>query len=381
MMGSEDLHIAVTGRKRHPTLWFDDGNIILTTNVSLFRVHRGLLSMNSPVFADMLAMPQPDRMEDSFEDLPIVEINDNDTDFTHLLCFFYDRRYYQGGTQTTFEKISGLLRMSTKYQMDDLRNEIISHLSVAYPSTFEKYSDAVDSKTQLRLFPPFHGQHFAVVALARKSDASILLPAALWRSMCMTTRDIEEGIEDSTRTKHSLSPMDAKLCVRHKHHSYKLWVQIEHVLPNVLVASECVRSDPRAGNVLPCRELARFEIMQYQYFATTGPAIRDDHDLFTEMNAFEMWRPLVCDGCRRRLIQRFLFGVRMSGAPCLHCSISPNGTAEETPCPELVCLPTTEFCHANSVAACTVLARNQNRGDTMLTEFYSPVIRSFDIQP
>ncbi|TDL16694.1 hypothetical protein BD410DRAFT_844207 [Rickenella mellea] len=208
----EDSYIPIQDRKQHPKLWFDDGNIILTTNLSRFRVHRGFLSMSSPVFADMLSMPQPDtnQVEDVYDGLPVVEISDNDTDFTHLLRFFYDHRYYQGGTKTTFEKISGLLRLSTKYQMDYLRNEIIDHLSLAYPSTLENYMKAVDQNTELPLFPSFHGQHFAVVALARETGAYNLLPTALWRSMCMITQDIVEGITDSNgRKNYALPPMDA----------------------------------------------------------------------------------------------------------------------------------------------------------------------------
>ncbi|TDL16691.1 hypothetical protein BD410DRAFT_730988 [Rickenella mellea] len=123
----DDSYILIQHRKQHPKLWFDDGNIVLTTNLSRFRVHRGSLWMNSPVFADMLSMPQPEpsNMEITFEGVPIVQtrMSDNCDDLAHLLNFFYNQRYYQGGTETTFEKISGLLRMSTKYQLDDLRDE------------------------------------------------------------------------------------------------------------------------------------------------------------------------------------------------------------------------------------------------------------------
>ncbi|TDL16680.1 Nucleotidylyl transferase [Rickenella mellea] len=194
-----------------------------------------LLSMHSPVFADMFSMPQPDTdsMENGFDGLPVVEISDNDTDFMHLLCFVYDHRYYQGGMETTFEKISGLLRMSTKYQMDDLRNEILSHLALAYPSTYKKYTDAVDTTIQAPLFPPFRGQHFAVVALGRETDSSILLPAAMWRSTSPRT--------PPERNISYLLP-DAKLCILKKSIHYKKLVQVETTLATaVLNESNCVR--------------------------------------------------------------------------------------------------------------------------------------------
>ncbi|TDL15568.1 hypothetical protein BD410DRAFT_853551 [Rickenella mellea] len=92
-------------RQRHPNLWFEDGNIVLSTNLSIFRVHRGLLSLNSPVFANMLSELQPDVTKTAFHCLPgipVLEICDDDEQFT--LCDFATTRgaYYQKGMPTTF---------------------------------------------------------------------------------------------------------------------------------------------------------------------------------------------------------------------------------------------------------------------------------------
>ncbi|TDL15566.1 hypothetical protein BD410DRAFT_756246 [Rickenella mellea] len=193
------MYIALEDKRRHRGLWFDDGNIVLVSNASIYRVHRGFLSMNSPVFAEMLSMPQPDT-NGKLDGIPVVEISDSDADFTHLLHFFYNHRYYQGGSSTSFEKLSGLLRMSTKYQVDELRNEIISQLFFGYPSNFEDYAEAVCPRTQQRFFPPFDGQHFAVAVLARDTDASVILPAALWRSSCERFTSISNGIRSGDGT-------------------------------------------------------------------------------------------------------------------------------------------------------------------------------------
>ncbi|TDL16717.1 hypothetical protein BD410DRAFT_795113 [Rickenella mellea] len=87
-------YVTFKDRKRHPDLWLDDGNIILATDLSIFRVHRSMLSKNSSVFADMFSMPQPMNSleEPSVEGLPVVVLTDNDADVTHLLNFVYDRR-------------------------------------------------------------------------------------------------------------------------------------------------------------------------------------------------------------------------------------------------------------------------------------------------
>ncbi len=45
--------------RKDEELWFEDGNLILTTPTVRFRVYRGLLVAHSPVFRDMLSLPQP----------------------------------------------------------------------------------------------------------------------------------------------------------------------------------------------------------------------------------------------------------------------------------------------------------------------------------
>ncbi|TDL16712.1 hypothetical protein BD410DRAFT_776947 [Rickenella mellea] len=288
--------IDIEARKRQPTLWFEDGNVILTTNLSIFRVHRGLLSMNSPVFADMLTLPQPEASEDILEGLPMVEISDDDDSFTHLLHYFYVPRYYYRGSEASFDKISGLLRMSTKYQIDDLREEVINHLALAYPATLEKYKEAVDPNTKFPLFPPFPGQHFAVVALARQTDALILLPAALWRSSCESSQIIDDGVVGLNGTTHRLPPKDLASCLRIKLKAVKSYINAETSLPSLLKESDCDRIERRdaQARVFPCRGLAASSVCLH----FSQDIVRDDLDVLKHMDAFDVWGALVCDACR-----------------------------------------------------------------------------------
>ncbi|TDL16671.1 hypothetical protein BD410DRAFT_795064 [Rickenella mellea] len=298
---SRSTYIALEDRKRHSSLWFDDGNIVLATRASIFRVHRGLLSKNSPVFSDMLSMPQPETMEPTFDGLPIVELSDDDTDFTHILNFFYDRRYYLGGMPTTFSIVSGLLRMSTKYQVDELRDEIISHLAIAYPRTFEKYLEAVKPEAQLKLFPSFPGQHFAMVTLARETNAYILLPAALWRSSCVGWLDITRGIVGLNGDSPRLPPNDRLRCLLLRHAFGEKSIHLEHTLPRLWEASTC-KERGQDGRLLkdytPCQ--GRAVIKTSNHFANHHPKLEDHHDHFTQMNGFAKWRTSVCDVCRNK---------------------------------------------------------------------------------
>ncbi|TDL16673.1 hypothetical protein BD410DRAFT_888260 [Rickenella mellea] len=254
-------------RKRHPKLWFDDGNIILTTNLSIFRVHRSILAMNSSVFADMLSIPQPDTACIAFGGLPIVELSDDDEDFTHLLHFFYDHRYYYGGKITTFSIISGLLRMSTKV--------------LCFPLTDDRMM------VQGELFPPFKGQHFAVAALARETNASILLPAALCRSSCEDVDIITDGVAEDTGKIHQLSQTDLKRCLKGKCSIYASSVRFAFLLPSYLTSEKCKRDDVKG-----CRLIAKTKTKDY--FSRDIVNI----DVFGHWDPSDSWSRLVCDGCR-----------------------------------------------------------------------------------
>ena len=68
----------------HPEFWFDDGNIILIAQQTGFRIFRGLLAVQSTVFADMFAAAssQPD---ETLDGCPVVHLTDSPLDLAHLL--------------------------------------------------------------------------------------------------------------------------------------------------------------------------------------------------------------------------------------------------------------------------------------------------------
>lgn len=65
--------------KRSPKVWFDDGNVLLRAQDTLFRVYRGILGRESAVFRDMFALPQPANGEEVDEEwgCPVVHAQDD----------------------------------------------------------------------------------------------------------------------------------------------------------------------------------------------------------------------------------------------------------------------------------------------------------------
>lgn len=89
--------------KPHEFLWFPDGNVILTTDLYLFKVHKSLLSLHSSVFKHMFELPNVGSStagensagvaQEMYDGLPLVTlVGDKGEDVVHLLRTVYELR-------------------------------------------------------------------------------------------------------------------------------------------------------------------------------------------------------------------------------------------------------------------------------------------------
>ncbi len=77
------------------TLWFEDGDLVLVARNVEFRVFKGPLVAQSPLFKDMLSIPQPqDGNADAASntrarpDIAVVHVSDSPEDIKHFLPLF-----------------------------------------------------------------------------------------------------------------------------------------------------------------------------------------------------------------------------------------------------------------------------------------------------
>ena len=85
---TDDIDVDVDEKPfvNHPTLYFDDGNVILATpGRTLFCVHRSLLSKHSPVFRDLF-----EQEHDTFRGLMKVPREETPEELEALLGVIYD---------------------------------------------------------------------------------------------------------------------------------------------------------------------------------------------------------------------------------------------------------------------------------------------------
>jgi len=80
-------------RERVEDLWFEDGNLILQAENSLFRIYSGFLAARSSVFRDMLAFPPPAEGNPEMDGCHIVPVYDSAKDMAVFLKAIIDSRY------------------------------------------------------------------------------------------------------------------------------------------------------------------------------------------------------------------------------------------------------------------------------------------------
>ncbi|KLO06259.1 hypothetical protein SCHPADRAFT_1002449 [Schizopora paradoxa] len=169
----------------HDAIWFDDGSIVLATDVHLYRAHKSILAQYFTVFKDMFDMPTGEEgfgdggsvSAERWDGLLLVRMaGDSDEDVYHLLMTLYDREYHQKDKPTTLPIILALLNLGTKYDIAAIRREVIEHLSIYYPSEYENWF----SDYQPPLLKEDQGTpkdaNFQLLAAARRCNAGSILP-------------------------------------------------------------------------------------------------------------------------------------------------------------------------------------------------------------
>lgn len=85
--------------KHHPELYFSDGDVVLSAQnaaqtLVMMRIHRFTLCHNSPVFADMFALPAAQGVNAVYDGVPVVDMPDAAEDLAGVLGILYNTPQY-----------------------------------------------------------------------------------------------------------------------------------------------------------------------------------------------------------------------------------------------------------------------------------------------
>lgn len=72
-----------------PDLWFEDGNVVLQAEQTVFKVFKSVLCRESVVFADILSLPASN-VQDTYEGQPLVAVQEIAEDMTAFLASIFN---------------------------------------------------------------------------------------------------------------------------------------------------------------------------------------------------------------------------------------------------------------------------------------------------
>nr|GAT50875.1 predicted protein [Mycena chlorophos] len=101
---------------RSDKFWLPYGDIVLVVNLTMFRVNRDVLRLQSSVFSDMFSVPQPNEGQSTIEDCPVVHLSGDDVGDWNLVL---DALYHPWRQKLRLEvdMICAMLRLGRKYDM------------------------------------------------------------------------------------------------------------------------------------------------------------------------------------------------------------------------------------------------------------------------
>ncbi|KIL60794.1 hypothetical protein M378DRAFT_167772 [Amanita muscaria Koide BX008] len=130
-------------------IWFDDGNLLLIAGSAMFKVHRGQLQRHSEFFNTLFSLPQS-RDQNLLDGCLWVELYDCPSDVLYFLKALYDGLYFKAPYANDFPALAAILRLSTKYFVEHLRQLCLARLSLDWPATLagwdQRESAAIDKR-------------------------------------------------------------------------------------------------------------------------------------------------------------------------------------------------------------------------------------------
>ncbi|EMD37483.1 hypothetical protein CERSUDRAFT_154136 [Gelatoporia subvermispora B] len=263
---------------RHPDFNFEDGNLALVTGCQYFVVHQGMLSHHSKAFSGMIKNRQAEGGLTLAGLTAIVTEDDPD----ELVCFLRVLYGFCVNLETkSFEDISALLRISTKYGVEELRKEAIRILCLSWPTSlanWETREKSVTSADGLYAPRPSLPHPIFIIELARETDVPELLPSAFYDLSRYLPSHLAAGHTTSEGEKHMLAQEDLLKILRGKEHGARFFSTfIVNELEGRTPSEFCLyRND-----ATPTRKRA----CQIAYEAITFELIRDVNGMVCNRNS------------------------------------------------------------------------------------------------
>ena len=240
------------------TIWFEDGNVVLQCQGTQYKVHRGILSANSPIFKDMFSTAHASLEDGEVEGCPVVHMPDLGKDVEYVLQAIFQPRCVNHPCflililkpcvrcvvpfeSLPIDALVAYLKMGRKYDIDAVRSRAQSQLFHLYPVELEDF-DSIQAHSTIRdqLASSEPDVDFAIANLAREHGLLSVLPVALyWCCHRWSEELLSSGKQRRDKTSpYTLSEDNEHACLAALHRLAKLqsnttfaWMDTEHMYP------------------------------------------------------------------------------------------------------------------------------------------------------
>ncbi|KAI8992835.1 hypothetical protein BD414DRAFT_412376 [Trametes punicea] len=196
--------------------WLEDGNITLIAGDVEFKVYKGPLVANSPVFKDLLSLPQPPQPGGSSSSQcmcgnapALVHVSDSPENVRHLLRALVPGKSPRVTPEDlSFDAVSACIRLGHKYEIDHMVQRCLDYLKKYFVEGYDTWA-----RTDPPRPPAFQSVHcIGVVNIARMTNTDILLPTALMGCCMLTAAELVDGFAREDGTREVLAAEDIGRC-------------------------------------------------------------------------------------------------------------------------------------------------------------------------
>lgn len=246
-LGTRVHNTNVRRRCAEPSCWFEDGNVVLEAQSTIFKVYKGLLSQESEVFKSMFTLPQPSSgPSELYDGCPLVVLQDSAADIQVFIQAIFNHNFLTERLDRS-PICASLLAITTKYQAQRLRQRVMDPLFQAFPNTLTGFHAAINaSATCAANKGPSSWsweERIVIANAARKSRTSILLPAFLLSSSLRSLDDILRTRTLSEVDRYAIIAAIPKLSVAAREEVYgALFSSDRDLSPNCTQPAQCYQS-------------------------------------------------------------------------------------------------------------------------------------------
>ncbi|GJE89520.1 BTB/POZ domain-containing protein [Phanerochaete sordida] len=186
--------------QKHPDLWFADGNVVILSENTLFRVHRSQLTRKSQVLEALLSKIR----ETDKNGCIVFRTAEKAKDIAAFLDLLYNGWRNATGERLPWNIMASIMTLSHRWGFQGYKDQAVAMVSKSFPTNLVQ-RDRVVMQAEPCPVAFIFTEQISLVSVASELDIKPLRAAALYACVMLTPRALLEGITAPDGTVEKLS--------------------------------------------------------------------------------------------------------------------------------------------------------------------------------